>query len=145
MQTEAVRVGRIIDDLLDLSRLEAEESPVREPVALHLVVAQAVEQVRAAAEARGVQLDVAEVPRRVVVNGDRRQLVSAVYNLLDNAVKYSDDNASVEVRCRTDGQWADLTVRDRGMGIPSRDFERIFERFYRVDRARSRETGGTGL
>jgi len=145
MQTEATRVGRIIDDLLDLSRLEAEESPVREPVPLHLVVAQAVEQVRGAAETRRVRLEVAEVPKRVAVNGDRRQLVSAVYNLLDNAVKYSDDDGAVDVRCRTDGQWIDLTVQDHGMGIPSRDFERIFERFYRVDRARSRETGGTGL
>jgi two-component system sensor histidine kinase SenX3 len=145
MQTEAARVGGIIDDLLDLSRLEAEEAPMREPVAFHLVVAQAVERVRAAAESRRVLLDVAEVPKRVTVNGDRRQLVSAVYNLLDNAVKYSDDDGAVVVRCGTDGKWVELTVEDRGMGIPSRDFERIFERFYRVDRARSRETGGTGL
>jgi two-component system sensor histidine kinase SenX3 len=79
------------------------------------------------------------------VFGDRRQLVSAVTNLLDNAVKYSEPGSTVDVAARTDGRWVDVTVRDRGIGIPRRDLERIFERFYRVDRARSRETGGTGL
>ncbi|HEV3353213.1 MAG TPA: ATP-binding protein [Acidimicrobiales bacterium] len=145
MQAEAVRVGRIIHDLLDLSRLESEESPEREPVGVHVVVGQAVEQVRAAAEARGVDLDVAEIPRRITVPGDRRQLVSAVYNLLDNAVKYSESGRSVHLRCSTNGDSVELAVQDHGIGIPSRDYERIFERFYRVDRARSRETGGTGL
>jgi two-component system sensor histidine kinase SenX3 len=145
MQAEAVRVGRIIHDLLDLSRLESEESPEREPVSVHLIVGQAVEQVRAAAEARGVALEVPEVPRRITVPGDRRQLVSAVYNLLDNAVKYSEPGSPVHLRCATNGDWVELAVQDHGIGIPSRDYERIFERFYRVDRARSRETGGTGL
>jgi two-component system sensor histidine kinase SenX3 len=79
------------------------------------------------------------------VLGDRRQLVSAIYNLLDNAVKYSDAGSVVEVRAGTDGRWVDVAVTDRGIGIPRRDLERVFERFYRVDRARSRETGGTGL
>jgi two-component system sensor histidine kinase SenX3 len=145
MQAEAIRVGRIIHDLLDLSRLESEESPEREPAGVHVVVGQAVEQVRAAAEARQVELDVAEIPRRITVPGDRRQLVSAVYNLLDNAVKYSEPGSSVHLRCATNGDWVDLSVQDHGIGIPSRDYERIFERFYRVDRARSRDTGGTGL
>jgi two-component system sensor histidine kinase SenX3 len=145
MQAEAIRVGRIIHDLLDLSRLESEESPEREPVGVHLVVGQAVEQVRAAAEAREVELEVAEIPRRITVPGDRRQLVSAVYNLLDNAVKYSESGSAVHLRCATNGDWVELSVQDHGIGIPSRDYERIFERFYRVDRARSRETGGTGL
>jgi len=145
MQAEAIRVGRIIHDLLDLSRLESEESPEREPVAVHLMVAQAVEQVRAAAEAHGVELDVAEVPKRITVPGDRRQLVSAIYNLLDNAVKYSEAGSSVHLRCATNGNSVEIAVQDHGIGIPSRDYERIFERFYRVDRARSRETGGTGL
>jgi len=145
MQAEAVRVGRTIHDLLDLSRLESEESPEREPIGVPIVIGQAVDQVRAAAEARGVALDVAEVPRRITVPGDRRQLVSAVYNLLDNAVKYSESGRSVHLRCATNGDWVELAVQDHGIGIPSRDYERIFERFYRVDRARSRETGGTGL
>jgi len=145
MQLEAARVARIIDDLLDLSRLEAEDAPVREPVAMHLIVAQAVEQVVSAAEQRQVSIEVTEVPKRLTVLGDRRQLVSAVYNLLENAVKYSTDGGRIEVTSRTTGQWTELAVRDHGIGIPLRDHERIFERFYRVDRARGRDTGGTGL
>ena len=145
MQLEAARVARIIDDLLDLSRLEAEEAPVREPVAMHLIVAQAVEQVMPAAEHREIAIRVGNIPKRLTVVGDRRQLVSSVYNLLENAVKYSSDGDEVEVGCRASGNFTELSVRDRGIGIPSRDHERIFERFYRVDRARGRDTGGTGL
>ncbi|MEY2567297.1 MAG: two-component system, OmpR family, sensor histidine kinase SenX3 [Actinomycetota bacterium] len=145
MQIEAARVGRIIEDLLDLSRLEAEESPLREPVALHLVLAQAVEQVRPSADARNVTLEVGDAPRRLRIVGDRRQLVSAVFNLLENAVKYSDKGASIQLTCATDGREVAVSVRDHGMGIPTRDLERIFERFYRVDRSRGRDTGGTGL
>jgi two-component system sensor histidine kinase SenX3 len=145
MQLESQRVARIIDDLLDLSRIESEEAPVREPVPVHLVVAQAVERVRAAADQRGIAIDAAEAPPRVSVLGDRRQLVSALYNLLENAVKYSDSSSAVEVRARTDGSWVELVVRDHGIGIPGRDLERIFERFYRVDQGRGRDSGGTGL
>jgi two-component system sensor histidine kinase SenX3 len=145
MQLEAARVARIIDDLLDLSRLEAEEAPVREPVAMHMIVAQAVEQVLPAAEHRDITIKVGNIPRRLTVVGDRRQLVSSVYNLLENAVKYSSDGEEVDVTCRTSGNSTELAIRDRGIGIPSRDHERIFERFYRVDRARGRDTGGTGL
>jgi two-component system sensor histidine kinase SenX3 len=101
--------------------------------------------VEPAAEQRGIEFAVEEAPTRLTVIGERRQLVSAVTNLLDNAVKYSEPGSTVEVRARTDGTWVDVTVRDHGIGIPRRDLERIFERFYRVDRARSRETGGTGL
>jgi len=152
MQMEAFRVARIIDDLLDLSRIESEEAPVREPVPVHVAVAQAVERIRPVAEHRGITIDVSEAPRRLSVVGDRRQLVSAIHNLLENAVKYSDDRSTVEVRVRAvadpgrpEGTWVEIGVRDYGIGIPSRDLERIFERFYRVDRARARDTGGTGL
>ena len=149
MQMEAFRVARIIDDLLDLSRIESEEAPIREPIPVHVVIAQAVERVRQVAEHRGIVIDVSEAPRRVSVIGDRRQLVSAIHNLLENAVKYSDDRSTVEVRVRSvadrETNSIEITVRDFGIGIPSRDLERIFERFYRVDRARARDTGGTGL
>jgi len=150
MQAEAFRVARIIDDLLDLSRIESEEAPLREPLPIHTVVAQAVERMRPVAEHRGITIDVTEGPRRLGVIGDRRQLVSAVHNLLDNAVKYSDDDSVVEVRIRSaaespDATWVEVSVEDHGIGIPTRDLERIFERFYRVDRARARDTGGTGL
>jgi two-component system sensor histidine kinase SenX3 len=77
--------------------------------------------------------------------GDSRQLVSALANLLDNAVKYSEPGSSVEIGASVHDAVVELTVEDHGIGIPARDHDRIFERFYRVDRARSRETGGTGL
>jgi len=79
------------------------------------------------------------------VRGDRRQLVSALGNLLENACKYSDPGSTVSVTSMADGKWVEIAVRDQGIGIPASDLERVFERFYRVDRARSRETGGTGL
>jgi two-component system sensor histidine kinase SenX3 len=147
MLAEAFRVGRTIDDLLELSRIEAEEAPSREPVPLHLVLAEAVERMRPAAEQQGIEIRVAEPRHNLTLLGDRRQVVSALYNLLDNAVKYSDAGSGVEVRTSITaaGDRVAIEVEDHGIGIPQRDLERIFERFYRVDRARSRETGGTGL
>ena len=145
VQNEAFRVGRIIDDLLDLSRLEAEEVSKHEPVAVQAVISEAVDQVRPAAGLREVGLEAADVPRHWSVRGERRQLVSALFNLLDNAVKYSEPGEKVEVRAETDGRVVDVVVEDHGIGIPSRDLDRIFERFYRVDRGRGRDTGGTGL
>ena len=145
LAAEAFRVGNTIDDLLELSRLEVATGLAADTVSVAQFVADAVERVRGAAEQRGIEIEVEEAPVRLTVVGDRRQLVSAVTNLVDNAVKYSEPGSAVAVRARTDGVWVDVTVRDHGMGIPRRDLERIFERFYRVDRARSRETGGTGL
>jgi len=149
MQLEAFRVARIIDDLLDLSRIESEEDPVREPVAVHAVLTLAAERIRPVADHRGIVIELVEPPQPITVIGDRRQLVSAVHNLLENAVKYSDDHSSVEVRAGVSAagraRQVEISVRDYGIGIPARDLERIFERFYRVDRARARDTGGTGL
>jgi two-component system sensor histidine kinase SenX3 len=144
MLTEAFRVGRTIDDLLELSRIEAGEAG-QEVVPVHLLLADAVDRARPAAEQQGIELELTDPAPRLTVAGDRRQLVSAAYNLLDNAVKYSDPGATVAVRAHTDGRWVHIEVEDHGIGIPPPDLERIFERFYRVDRARSRETGGTGL
>ncbi|HEX6476204.1 MAG TPA: ATP-binding protein, partial [Acidimicrobiales bacterium] len=145
IQFESLRVNRIIEDLLDLSRIEAEEHPPREPLLASLIMAEAVERVRSAAEQRSVKLLVDEPEPPVTLMGDRRQLVAALNSLLENAVKYSDEGSSVEVFGRANGGWVELVVRDQGIGIPSRDLERIFERFYRVDHGRSRQTGGTGL
>lgn len=143
--TEADRVGRTIEDLLMLSRLEVEDLPEREPVAIHHVVAEAAARVAHGADQAGIELVVERIDERLVVDGDRAQLVSALANLVDNAVKYSDVDSVVEISARTDGQTVDIVVRDHGIGIPARDLDRIFERFYRVDQARSRQTGGTGL
>jgi two-component system sensor histidine kinase SenX3 len=143
---EAERLGRIIDDLLDLSRIEANETPRQEMVPLTVIVGQAVELLRAVAATSEVQLEVDDPPRHLAVPGDRRDLVSAVSNLVDNAIKYSERGSLVQVRVRPEvGGAVEISVIDQGVGIPARDMERIFERFYRVDRARSRLTGGTGL
>jgi len=145
IHTEAFRVSRIIDDLLDLSRIESEEAPPREPVMANLILAEAVERVRSAAEQRKVQLILDEPEPPIHLVGDRRQLVSAIHALLENAVAFSYEDGTV----RISGSEADVEVRlsvsDTGVGIPTRDLERIFERFYRVDHGRSRSTGGTGL
>jgi len=145
MVDEAFRAGRTIDDLLELSRIELGGDAVRDVVPVSLVMAEAVDRARSLAERRGIDIRVNEVADRLKLLGDRRQLVSAVGNLVENAVKYSESGGQVEISAHTDGIWIDLRVRDFGFGIPARDLDRIFERFYRVDRARSRETGGTGL
>ncbi len=145
IQTEAFRVSGIIDELLDLSRIEAEESPPRELVLTDLVMAESIERARHAAETHGVELVLKEAAAPVAVMGDRRQLISAIGNLLDNAVKYSDPGTTVEVSTTNRNGHVDMIVADQGIGIPAPDLERIFERFYRVDRGRSRNTGGTGL
>ncbi len=145
IHTEAFRISRVIDDLLDLSRIENEESPPREPVLINLVMAEAAERVREAANQQQVDVMLEEPDPQVVVLGDRRQLTSAVYNLLENAVKFSPHNSNIRCIGRADDDDAVIVVEDHGIGIPSRDLERIFERFYRVDAGRSRSTGGTGL
>ena len=145
MVEESIRAGRTIDDLLELSRIELGGEAIKEAVAVGLVIAEAVDRVRTLADRRGVVLRVVEPGDRLKVLGDRRQIVSALGNLVENAIKYSESGKLVEVSASTDGLNVDMRVRDEGMGIPTRDLDRIFERFYRVDRARSRETGGTGL
>jgi two-component system sensor histidine kinase SenX3 len=138
-------VSRIIDDLLDLSRIESEEAPPREPIYVNLVMAEAVERVRSAAEQRRITIVLDEPDPPVYVLGDRRQLVSAIHSLLENAVTFSYEDSVVRVSgSRSDGE-VRLSVTDTGVGIPARDLERIFERFYRVDHGRSRDSGGTGL
>ncbi len=142
---EAERLGRIIDDLLDLSRIEANESPRGELVPLSVIVGQAVELLRPFADSSDVQLQVDSLPRDLAVPGDRRDLVSAVSNLVENAIKYSERGSLVQLRVSTEPEAVEIAVIDQGVGIPAGELERIFERFYRVDRARSRLTGGTGL
>ncbi len=142
---EADRAGRLVDDLLDLSRIEAEGVHDRRRLEVGPVVAAAVHRVGPLADQRGVEIRVTSGPALLSVVGEAGQLVSAIANLLDNAIKYSDRKSAVEVEVRDSQGWAEVVVRDSGIGIPAKDLERIFERFYRVDRARSRETGGTGL
>jgi two-component system sensor histidine kinase SenX3 len=142
---EAERAGRLIDGLLDLSRIEAGGAVERADLDVDAVVAAALERVESLAQQLGVDLVSRPGPAGTHIWGDERQLVSAVVNLLENAVKYSDRGSPVVVETSAAGGSVDVVVRDQGIGIPAKDLERIFERFYRVDRARSRDTGGTGL
>lgn len=150
VETEASRLARMIDDLLSLTRIEAEDLPVRDLVSVAQIVEDAVERAVPASRRREVTVHLGEMMDDACVVGDRRQLVSALFNLIDNAIEYSDEGRRVvvdAVAVQQDGRDArvELRVRDEGIGIPARDRERIFERFYRVDKARARDTGGTGL
>ena len=148
---EAIRAGRTIDDLLELSRIEFGGEAVKDVVDVDAIVAEALGRTQAYSESRSIavtyeQDSIAKESRPpLLVRGDRRQLVSALGNLIENAVKYSEPGGRVQLSALQNGNEVQITVRDFGMGIPAKDIDRIFERFYRVDRARSRETGGTGL
>jgi two-component system sensor histidine kinase SenX3 len=146
MRQEAQRLTNLVQDLITLSRIQAAEPvPDPRPVDIDAVVAEAVDRCRMRANARGITL--ASVGSRgLSVLGDEDLLVTALRNLLENAVAYSPERTRVVITTRKtpDGN-AELSVADQGIGIPERDLERIFERFYRVDPARSRATGGTGL
>jgi len=146
MRQEAARLTNLVQDLITLSRIQAAE-PIPDPVPADLdaVVAEALDRCRMRATVRGIEL-VAKGTRQLSVLGDEELLVTALRNLLDNAVAYSPEKTRVVIETRQDGTEAvELSVADQGIGIPERDLERIFERFYRVDPARSRATGGTGL
>jgi two-component system sensor histidine kinase SenX3 len=145
MRQEAQRLTNLVQDLITLSRVQAVEPvPDPRPVELDMVVAEAMDRCRMKANARGITLNLTSVPD-LSVYGDEDLLVTALRNLLENAVAYSPERTRVQVCLnRSDGS-AELSVADQGIGIPERDLERIFERFYRVDPARSRATGGTGL
>ncbi|HQZ37107.1 MAG TPA: ATP-binding protein, partial [Ilumatobacteraceae bacterium] len=120
-------------------------SPGDELVDLIDVVRRAVSRGQIIDGGRGVDIEFVEVPDRLVVRGDERQLVSAVGNLVENAVKYSSPGDVVEISTTVDADAVEVVVVDHGIGIPRRDLDRVFERFHRVDRARGRDTGGTGL
>jgi two-component system, OmpR family, sensor histidine kinase SenX3 len=146
MQHESARLTNVVQDLITLSRLQGGE-PVAEPkpVPLDDVVRDAVDRCRLKAEPKDITLAVG-APERLTVRGDEELLVTAVRNLIENAIAYSPEHTRVVVCTRrADDHHAEINVTDQGIGIPAADLERIFERFYRVDPARSRQTGGTGL
>ncbi len=144
LNLEVRRIENIIDDLLELSRIE-ERPPATTEVEVDAMISEAVETIHALARARDIDVAVVGVPTNATVQGEQRQLVTALANLLQNAVRYSDDNTQVTVTAQSLESHIEIAVKDEGVGIPRSDLARIFERFYRVDPARSRETGGTGL
>ncbi len=144
MVFESARLGRLIDDLLDLSRLEDPDDVPEETVDVSAGARKVVEDSAAEAESKHIEFNV-EIQDGVLVKGDESQIIVLVRNLVENAVRYTAEGGRVSVGVYHDGDAAVIRVSDNGMGIPLEAQTRIFERFYRVDRARSRDRGGTGL
>ena len=142
---ECERLTRLTDQLLALAREDAGVGPPLAPeeVDLTSLVTAVAETMRPLAEARAIRLHVTGGPARV--RGDRARLRQVFYNLMDNAIKYTPNGGMVEVRVESSRTGAVATIRDTGIGIPAEHLPRVFDRFYRVDRARGREQGGTGL
>ncbi len=147
IQTESTRLSRLVQEIIELSRLQVSD-PLGQVNVVRIadVVTEAVDRVRTSAAARDMTID-ASASGDEVVWGDRDLLVNAVRNLLDNAVSYSDAGTRIAVTTAvgTEERIVEIAVVDQGMGIPAELQPRLFERFYRVDPARSRDTGGTGL
>jgi two-component system sensor histidine kinase SenX3 len=145
LHRESKRLGSLVKEIIQLSRLQsAEVASNAKLVELHEVVNEAVELNKHSAEARKVKIGV-DAPTGVFVFGDHSMLVTAVRNLIENAITYSDDNSQVGIGLAVSQNIAEIAVTDSGVGISAEDQKRIFERFYRVDPSRSRQTGGTGL
>jgi len=142
---EAHRMSETIDDLLELSKIELDAPLRHNDIDLVALVREAAERHARSALAADVRIETDVPDGQFVVTGDHTQLLSAISNLIDNAVKYSEGGDTVTVRLSREPGLIVIVVEDEGIGIPQPDIDRIFERFYRVDRARGRSTGGTGL
>ncbi len=145
MQSEAKRLADLVQEIIDLSRLQSSD-PLQKafPVEVGDVIREAVDQAQVSAEARRIDVEIGIIQDATVI-GDRDQLIAAVHNLVENAINYSPENTKVSVTSSVKNELVEITVADQGIGIPDSELGRIFERFYRVDPARSRQTGGTGL
>jgi two-component system sensor histidine kinase SenX3 len=145
MQIEATRLSDLVEEIIDLSRLQ-DDDPLKRAKIIDLssLISEVMDGSRLEAEARGISLVYTEFADLQVL-GDRRQIEMAIRNLVENAIHYSPDDTRVAVSLQESDGLAEIIVSDQGIGIPEKDIERIFERFYRVDPARSRATGGTGL
>jgi two-component system sensor histidine kinase SenX3 len=145
MQNEAKRLTDLVQEIIDLSRLQSSD-PLQQafPVEVEDLIREAINQAQIHAESRGIAIDLGAVDNATVI-GDRDQLIAAVHNLIENAINYSPENTKVSVTSTIKDDLVEIAVTDQGIGIAESELGRIFERFYRVDPARSRQTGGTGL
>jgi two-component system, OmpR family, sensor histidine kinase SenX3 len=145
IKSEAKRLEDLVKEIINLSRLQGED-PLTDPhpVEISEVVNEAISQAETNAESRNIDV-IRSDKREGWVLGDRDQLIMAVHNLIENAINYSPEGTRVTVEVKVEGDLMEVDVIDQGIGIKDEDLERIFERFYRADPARSRETGGTGL
>ncbi len=145
MQHEAKRLTDLVQEIINLSRLQdSDPLQIAQELEVTDLIREAVDQCQTIAEAKNIVITIASEDEAVVL-GDREQLIMAVHNLIENAINYSPENTKVSVTLKVDKEIVEIAVTDQGIGIPDGELERIFERFYRVDPARSRETGGTGL
>jgi len=144
-QDEVERLQNIVEALFALSRLEAGEALQQsKPFDLSELSATTAEQMCLLAEDKGIEVT-CDSPSGVIVEGDKARLKQVIVNLLDNAIKYTPEGGRVVVRVRTEDSKAVLEVADTGIGIPTEAVSRVFDRFYRVDKARARHLGGAGL
>ncbi len=143
IRSEAQRLVTLIGDIIRLSQLDEGEPMPAEPVELLALAREAAESLQSAAAARNVTIAVEGEP--VELTGVRRLLYEIVFNLCDNAIKYNTDGGRVQVTVTKENETAAVTVRDTGIGIPPDQQDRVFERFYRVDKSHSKASGGTGL
>jgi two-component system sensor histidine kinase SenX3 len=145
MQTEETRLSDLVQEIIDLSRLQ-DDDPLKRAstVVINDCVQEGIEQSKLSAEARRVEIFF-KPEGAPQVNGDREQIIMAIHNLVENAINYSPEGTRVAVAVKENQGICEISISDQGIGIPEKDLERIFERFYRVDPARSRLTGGTGL
>lgn len=143
IRKEAMRLVALVEDIIRLSRLDEKPDLVKEQVDLLEIAREAAENLKGIANDKHVRIQVKGEP--VTLFGVGELLYEIAYNLCDNAIKYNVDGGSVELSVAKDEQTAVLTVTDTGIGIPKEHMDRIFERFYRVDKSHSKESGGTGL
>jgi two-component system sensor histidine kinase SenX3 len=145
MQLEAKRLTELVQEIINLSRLQ-DSDPLQVAHELNLggLVHEAIDQCATTSAAKNISVVFAHEEQAVVL-GDREQLIMAIHNLIENAINYSPENTKVTITLKVENHISEISVTDQGIGIPESELERIFERFYRVDPARSRETGGTGL
>ena len=146
MQIEVKRLTAMISDLVALSQVQGDLALRNSaPVEVQSIIAEAIDATKIAAEQQHIEVSISDDVEPGRIFGDEPQLVTALSNLISNAIKYSPTHTKVGVGSRRVDNMIEISVTDQGPGIPEGDVERIFERFYRVDPARSRDTGGTGL
>ena len=145
MQSEAKRLTDLVQEIIQLSRVQdSDPLQLAQEVSVEYVIREAIDQCQITADSRNITVSHNEDSQDVVL-GDRDQLIMAVHNLVENAINYSPENTKVSVTTVSESGIIDISVTDQGIGISELEQDRIFERFYRVDPARSRQTGGTGL
>jgi signal transduction histidine kinase len=146
IQENALRLGRLTEDLLKLARIEAGQLQLEvQPIAIAGVVESCIETIRVKADQKGLSVETEIPPDLPLLHGDFRAVQEILLNLLDNAIRYSSPGGRIRIIVTVNGPDIELSVSDTGIGIPKAEQDRIFERFYRADVARSRESGGTGL